>query len=503
MTMEQRASGILLHITSLPSDFGIGDLGPWSHHFVDLLSKSNQHYWNILPITPTNAQYGNSPYQPTSAFAGNTLMLSPELLVEDGLLSKESLEKLKLPFGRVDFKEVTAVKARMIKEAYLNFKKNNHKEGKVQVCDFEGFCSENSSWLSDYALFEAIEEVTGKPWYLWPNRLRDRDEHALAKKKDELTELVDQEKFAQFIFLRQWQLLKEYCKKRKVSILGDLPFYMSYDCVDVWSHPELFKLNTQKNPKYVGGVPPDYFSEEGQYWGNPIYDWQQLEKTHFLWWVERIRRNLSLCDILRFDHFRGFTAYWQIPASSRMARNGRWIRSPTKSFFRALKTTFVDVPFLAEDLGLITDRVRENLAFLGIPGMRVLLFAFDGSKDNPNLPVNHIVKSVVYTGTHDTNTVKGWFDDEATFEVKTDFFKYLGKQVLETKVSHEFIELALASKSNLSIIPLQDLLSLGSEARMNYPGKQSGNWEWRVKKQHLKSEDFEELRRLTKIAMRN
>ncbi len=490
----KRASGILLHITSLPSNFGIGDLGPWSYRFVDLLSKSRQRYWSILPTTPTSEQYGNSPYQPTSAFAGNTLLLSPELLVKDGLLSEEFVEELKLPFGQVAFEEVTAVKARMIKQVYLNFEKN---EKKLLSNDFEGFCSENSSWLNDYALFKALEQSIGKPWYLWPNQLRIRNEQALEQKNDELKELVKREKFAQFIFSRQWRHLKDYCQMRNVRIFGDLPFYMSYDNADVWSHPEMFKLDSEKRPKFISGVPPDYFSKEGQLWGNPIYDWQELKKIGFQWWIERIRLNLTRCDILRFDHFRGFTAYWQIPATSKTAKEGQWIRSPSKSFFRTLKKAFPNNPFVAEDLGFITDRVKKHLMFLDIPGMRVLLFGFDGSDDNPNLPVNISKNSVVYTGTHDTNTTKGWFNEEATYEEKERLFRCMNKEVLESQISYEFIKLALKSRANLAIIAMQDLLSLSSQARMNHPARFFHNWEWRIESEKMEDNNFDEFKTLT------
>ncbi len=502
MTLAQRSSGVLLHVTSLPSDFGIGDLGPWSYRFVDLLSKSNQHYWSILPIHPTSTQYGNSPYHSTSAFAGNTLLVSPEILVEEGLLAKEDIETLKQPDGRIDFKTVTAIKEKMLKKVYLNFSQNKTRAIKVNECDFKKFCVENSNWLDDYALFRALEGATEKPWYLWPSRLRDREAKALAQKGAELKNNVDQEKFAQFIFSRQWNSLKEYCQTKEVSIFGDLPFYMSHDSVDVWVHPKLFRLDNKKRPKYVGGVPPDYFSKSGQRWGNPTYNWKELEKTHFQWWISRIQRNLKLCNILRFDHFRGFTAYWQIHASLKTAKKGRWIRSPSKSFFKALRMFFPNLPFVAEDLGLITSNVQENLAVLGIPGMKVLVFAFNGSLDNSNLPINHAKNSVVYTGTHDTNTVKGWFIDEATYQEKECFFKYVGGKISKNQVSFEFIKLALASKANLTIIPMQDLLSLGSEARINCPAKPSQNWEWRLKNEELASENFEDFRKLTEASGR-
>jgi 4-alpha-glucanotransferase len=503
MTSAQRESGVLLHVTSLPSDFGIGDLGPWSYRFADLLSKTNQRCWSILPLTPTSTQYGNSPYHAASAFAGNTLLLSPEILAEEGLLTKDDIEPLKQPFGPVDFKTVTAAKGKMKKKAYFNFTHNKTRATKVYECDFEKFCSENTSWLSDYALFNALESVTEKPWYQWPLQLRDRDAKTLAQKEAELKNEVEQERFAQFLFSRQWDSLKRYCQQKEVAVFGDLPFYMSYDSADVWAYPGLFNLDNQKRPKYVGGVPPDYFCKSGQHWGNPTYNWQELAKTHFQWWISRIHHNLKLCDTLRFDHFRGFTAYWQIPSSHKTAKNGRWIRSPSKSFFAALKSFFPNLPFVAEDLGLITRNVRENLALLGIPGMRILVFAFNGSLDNPDLPMNHIENSVVYTGTHDTNTVKGWFIDEATCEGKEQFFKCVGRKVSEDQISREFIKLALSSRARLSIIPMQDLLNLGSEARMNNPAESSHNWDWRLQSGQLMDKNFEEFKTLTEVSRRS
>jgi len=503
MKIAQRANGVLLHVTSLPSDFGIGDLGPWSYRFVDLLAQANQRYWSILPLTPTSTKYGNSPYQATSAFAGNTLLISPELLFKDMLLSEKDIKRLRLPFGRVDFKAVTAKKKIMLKKAYRNFIQNGKSAIKAHDYDFEKFCLENSSWLDDYALYEAIQDFVNKPWYMWSISMRDKDASVLAQKRVELKEFIEQEKVAQFIFVRQWTFLRQYCQAKEVSVLGDLPFYMSYDSADVWTHPELFKLDSQKRPRYVGGVPPDYFSKTGQRWGNPVYDWREIKKTHFQWWVDRMRRNLELCDIMRLDHFRGFTAYWQIPASSKTAKEGVWIRVPSKSFFGNLRGFFPSMPLIAEDLGLITNNVKDNLKRLGIPGMRVLLFAFNGSEDNPNLPANHTKNSVAYTGTHDTNTVKGWFDEEATPEETKRVFKCVGRQVSKRQINLEFIKLVMASKSNLSIIPVQDVLDLGSEARMNHPARRFHNWEWRVKSEQLSSKSFEKLSEMTESSGRS
>ncbi len=503
MKLVERASGLLLHITCLPSEFGIGDLGPWSYRFVDILSQANQRYWNILPITPTSIKYGNSPYQATSAFAGNILLISPELLFKEMLLSEGDLRSLRQPFGQVAYEAVIAKKRVMLAQAYQKFARNGNSAITIQNYDFEKFCFENRGWLDDYALYMAICRSTNKPWNMWAKKLRDRDSRVIAEKTLELKVLIGQEKFGQFIFARQWNLLKKYCQDKDVHIIGDLPFYVCYESVDTWSKPELFKLDEEKRPLFIGGVPPDYFSKNGQRWGNPVYRWQDMEEKNFDWWMERIRRGLNLFDMIRLDHYRGFTAFWQIPASSKTAKGGRWIRAPSKHFFKTLKSSFPNLPFIAEDLGQITNSVRNNLKQLEIPGMSVLLFAFNGSEDNPNLPENHIKNSLVYTGTHDTNPVKGWFIEEASREEIEQTFKYLGREASKEQISHEFVRLALFSVSNLSIIPIQDVLNLGVESRMNHPGRRFHNWQWRVKSEQLASKKFENLAKMTENAARN
>ena len=503
MKIVNRASGILLHITSLPSDFGIGDLGPTSYHFVDLLSQANQHYWGILPLTPTSIQYGNSPYQPTSAFAGNTLLISPELLVEEGLLSKENAKVLRIPFGQVDFKSVTAKKRSMLKKAYQIFVQKGRNTKTLHNDDFDKFCLENQNWLDEYALFRAIRDLTDNPWVNWPTAIRDRESQALIQKGIELSVQIEQEKFSQFVFSIQWNLLRNYCHNNGVRIIGDLPFYVGFDSSDVWANPEMFKLNVLKEPRYVGGVPPDYFSKTGQRWGNPVYNWQFMKKTNFQWLMCRLHKNMQMCDLLRLDHFRGYIAFWQIPACSKTARTGKWIRVPSKSLFKKLKSCFPTMPIIAEDLGMITESVRNYMNCLELPGMRVLLFAFNGSSDNPNLPSNLTKNSVVYSGTHDTNTVKGWFLDQATQREKEQLLKILGKILSKDQISLEFIRLAMASKSILSIIPLQDVLNLGAEARMNNPAGQFNNWSWRVKKEQLTIKSFENIAKITEKAGRS
>jgi 4-alpha-glucanotransferase len=489
----ERTSGILLHITSLPSKFGIGDLGPASHKFVDQLMELKQHCWSILPINPTSQKQGNSPYMSDSAFAGNTLLISPAMLVEQGFLPKEfSMPKKPLRPNKVNYAAAEAEKKRMLRVAYQHCKTSA-----AIPKSFGDFSAEMSPWLDDYAVYKALKEQSGKPWFLWPSRLRDREKSSVTSKKESLAELVEREKFSQFLFFTQWRMLKECCLKRKVKVLGDLSFYVAYDSADIWAHPELFKLNRSKKPRFVAGVPPDYFSQTGQLWGMPVYDWRQMSDNCFEWWMSRLSHNLALFDVLRLDHFRGFVAYWQVPAHSATARRGQWVRAPAKTFFRRVYEQFPSSPFVAENLGYITKSVKETIRQLGIPGMRVLVFAFDGDNANPNLPRNHVEKSVVYTGTHDTNTVKGWFTQETNAKVKQRIFKYFGRNLSKDEVSWEFVKLAMSSKANLCIIPIQDILDLGAEARMNHPTRLRGNWEWRVTADQLAEKNTNKLVKIT------
>jgi 4-alpha-glucanotransferase len=318
-----------------------------------------------------------------------------------------------------------------------------------------------------------------------------------------MKERIEEEKFTQFIFFRQWKSLRDYCHKKKVNIVGDLAFYVSYDSADAWAHPEILKLDSRKRLEYVGGAPPDFFSRSGQIWRNPVYEWKELQRTGFSWWMNRIRHYLNLFDLLRLDHFRGFIAYWQVPAAARTAKKGRWIKAKSGNFFQTLHRSFPNLPFIAEDLGVITNNVRKPMKLLGIPGMRVLLFAFNGKRSNPHLPSNHTRNSVAFTGNHDTNTVKGWFVNEATDEERRRSFKCIGRTVSETEIGGEFIKLTLTSAAFLSIVPTQDILGLGTEARMNQPGRQFNNWEWRVTPEQLGSRRFEEFREITEASGRD
>lgn len=474
-----------MHITSLPSAYSIGDLGPESYAFADRLAELGQRYWSILPLTPTRLEDDNSPYQTPSAFAGNTLLISPQKLAENNLLPKTAAQTTPKPTAKVNYPAAYTQKAKILHLAYEKFCKNPAAAG--SGWDFAGFCLKKSGWLDDYALYAALRQKIGTPWFSWSVSLRKREPAAIQKAIRELKCEVEFEKFSQYLFFSQWNALKSYCRKKKIRILGDMPIYVAYDSADVWVHPELFKLNSAGKLLFVGGVPPDYFSVSGQLWGNPVYDWQKHEKTGFAWWIKRVRHNLELFDLLRLDHFRGFVAYWEVNARATTARTGRWVKGPSQAFFQTLKAAFPTLPFIAEDLGDIDDAVRNAIKWLGVPGMKVLLFAFDGKKNNPYLPQNHPQNSIVYTGTHDTNTVKGWFDKEAASKQKQNFFKVAGREVSAQDSSFEMVRLALKSPAKLSIIPLQDALGLGSDARMNNPGCPKNNWQWRVTPEQLKS----------------
>jgi 4-alpha-glucanotransferase len=486
LSNQKRASGILLHITSLPSAFGTGDLGPESYNFVDLLSGIKQHYWSILPLSPTRLEDGNSPYHTSSALAGNPLLISPEKLSEDGLLKEVPEVKLGYSTKRIAFKEVYKQKEAILAQVLAQRPQDN--------CEaFETFCEKNQEWLNDYALYFVLRCFSGKPWNLWETSVRKREKESIKRKTDTFKPQIDEVKFKQFLFFSQWQSLKEYCKRKQINIVGDIPFYVAFDSVDVWLHPELFILNKSGVPKFVSGVPPDYFSATGQLWGNPVYNWSKMAETGFEWWIDRIRHALNMYDKIRLDHFRGFIAYWQVPAKETTAQFGKWVNAKPDAFFDKIKTAFPMLPFIAEDLGYIDEPVRQAITRLGIPGMRVLLFGFNGSNNNPHLVKNHPECSVVYTGTHDTNTVKGWFIEEATSKEKSQLFKVVGKKITSKEVSYHLLRLALTSAAKLSIIPLQDVLSLDSDARMNNPKKSKDNWEWRVTNRQLSSNSLQLL----------
>jgi 4-alpha-glucanotransferase len=478
--LKTRRSGILLHLSSLPSPFGIGDLGPGARRFADFLAAAGQTVWQVLPLNPTAPIYGNSPYSGPSAFAGSPLLVSPELMEQDGLLDSEDLRDYpSLGEDRVPYAGVAEQKERLLRLAYERFRAVRSGHGHYE---FESFCTVNDHWLNDYALFVALKErFCGVAWCDWAVEIRDRAESAVEYWQGELADRIAMEKFIQFVFFSQWMDLKRYCNGLNIQIIGDAPIYVSYDSADVWSNPGLFKLDDHKRSYVVAGVPPDYFSETGQLWGNPIYNWDSLASTRYTWWVKRLGFYMKLYDLIRLDHFRGFVGYWEVPASEKTAVNGKWVKAPAHQFFSVLLRRFPYLPIIAEDLGIITADVREVMVRFGFPGMKVLLFAFGDVAHNHYAPHHHVRDCVVYTGTHDNNTARGWFLNEARDDEKRCLFQYLGRTITDDSVAWEMTRLAMMSVANLAVVPMQDVLGLGQEARMNMPSITYGNWEWRMK----------------------
>lgn len=488
----KRKSGILLHITSLPSKYGIGDLGPKAYEFARFLSRTEQTVWQILPLNPPSD--GVNPYHASSAFAGNPWLISCELLKRNNLLPENGIKPVsKFPENEVNFEKVISFKENLLEKAFERFKKKDNKK-------YENFCSNNSWWLDDFALFSALaDEYEEKDWTGWPAEVKNRDPEVLGSLKDKLHNRIKFEKFLQFTFFRQWNSLKGYCNNLNIRIFGDLPIYLNHGSADVWANPEIFKLDDEKKPTVVSGVPPDAFSDTGQLWGHPIYDWKELKKNEYNWWVRRVEHALELYDLLRMDHFRGYVSYWEVPADEKNAVNGKWEEGPAEDLFPLLLNRFPSSRFIAEDLGEITEDVVEIRKRFNIPGMRVLIFGFgDDFPNNPHLPHNFPKNSLACTGTHDTNTLRGWWENEASSQEKKRLFRYLGKETLCGEVSHELVRLAMRSVSKLVSIPMQDFLNLGQEARMNTPGSIEGNWKWRLKSKHLDENLEKEIREMTK-----
>lgn len=491
-----RASGILLHPTSLPGD-GIGDLGPEAHRFVDWLSEAGQRYWQLLPLVATNE--GGSPYNALSAFAGNTMLLSPRLLVDDGLLeADEAACPEALPGDCVAFGEVDRWKGRLVRRAYGAFRAG---WAPALRNAFQDYRERNRAWLDDYALFRALrDEHGGAAWTAWDEPLRRRDPDALLRAGSDLRDEVERHAFGQFLFDRQWGALRRHAHERGIGIIGDVPIFVAHDSADVWAHPELFFLEPDGAPTVVSGVPPDYFSETGQRWGNPLYRWDRMAEDGYAWWVERFRRTLEMVDVARIDHFRGFEAYWEIPAAEETAVHGRWVPGPGQGFFQALERQLGPLPLIAEDLGIITPEVDTLREELGLPGMRVLQFAFGGDDpENPHLPANYPALTVAYTGTHDNDTAVGWYRAAGAGE-------RAGLGALTERPPEEIhwamIEVVMRSPAGLVIVPLQDVLGLGSESRMNTPGTNEGNWDWRFESGDLTPALASRLRALTGAAGR-
>jgi 4-alpha-glucanotransferase len=481
---QGRMSGVLLHVTSLPSYGGVGDFGPAAYEFVDFLAAAKQRLWQVLPLSPTG--YGSSPYSALSAFAGNPDLISLERLVEDGWIARERIEGLAGRDGPANFGSVAAQKIPLIEEAAANFLDLAGDEMRAR---FQRFCQENMSWLPDYAMFNVLRRSFGYvSWSDWPAEFAQRKHDALTAVLNEHGRELAVEQAIQFFFDEQWSSLRAYCKARDIRILGDVAIFVNYDSADVWTNPHLFELDETGAMIRVSGVPPDYFSATGQRWGNPLYKWGELKERGFDWWVARIRRTLALYDIVRLDHFRGFEAYWSIAADEETAVNGQWVKAPGLELFQRLKDVFGELPFIAEDLGLITPEVDELREHFGMPGMRILQFGFSDRGAHLYLPHRFVPNTVVYTGTHDNNTTLGWWRDGATSVERTHVQIFAGPIERDDEIVGAMIRAAAGSVADLCIFPMQDILHLDSEARMNTPAAGEGNWTWRYKPDALRAE---------------
>ena len=499
-----RSSGILLHPTSLPGRFGIGDLGPEAYAFADFLIDAGQSLWQMLPLGPTG--YGESPYACYSAFAGNTLLISPEQLIKEGLLTTSDLpQQISMPAERVEFQRVQEFKNGLLRKAYERYQQTTDTNLRSA---FETFAQRYADWLDDYALFRALKDAHGGiAWNEWEPALVRRTPAALARAREQLQDEIEAQMFYQFLFFRQWFALKNYCNERGIKMVGDLPIFVAQDSADVWTNPEQFKLDKNGTPLVVAGVPPDYFSTTGQLWGNPLYNWDRMFEDGFKWWIKRVEATLSVVDIVRVDHFRGFAACWEIPGGDRTAERGRWVEAPGRELFTAIRKALGELPIIAEDLGVITPDVVALRDEFGFPGMRILQFAFGNGTKNIDLPHNYERNVVAYTGTHDNDTTVGWFSSvagegstrtekqiEREREFCLEYLKTGGKEI-----HWDFIRALLASVANTAIVPLQDLLGLGTEARMNLPNTTEGNWAWRFKPNALTNEISERLKKLTEL----
>ena len=490
--IRTRSAGILLHPTSLPGPHGMGDLGPAAHAWVDALARARQGFWQVLPLGPTG--YGDSPYQCFSAFAGNASLVSPDVLLREGLLLEADAHPAGFPPQRVEFERAIPFKARLLERAWERFRAGAAPGLRP---GFDDFCQSEAGWLDDFSLFMALKEAHGGlAWTGWDPALAARETEPLARARERLAGATGRHRFGQFLFFRQWRALREHARTRGVRLVGDAPIFVAHDSADLWAHRELFRLDARGLPEVVAGVPPDYFSATGQLWGNPLYDWEALARTGYRWWIDRLRSALRLVDLVRLDHFIGFERCWEVPAGSPTARAGRWAPGPRAAFLDAARAALGELPVIAEDLGLVTPEVEALRLRYGLPGMRVLQFAFAGAVEARFLPHRYDRDTVVYTGTHDNDTTRGWFAS-ATPSERRLLERYLGRDVREEDASWELMRLAWASVADLAVAPLQDVLSLGSEARMNVPGTATGNWRWRFLPEELTDALLERLAELT------
>jgi 4-alpha-glucanotransferase len=491
----KRSSGILLHPTSFPGPYGIGDLGPVAYRFIDFLADSGCKLWQVLPLGPTG--YGDSPYQCFSAFAGNPYMVSPDVLMEQGLLSRDDLADMSAwdPY-RVDFGGIYHWKPGLLDQAFTRFE--SLPRGAIHA-EFDAFRFDNAAWLDDFALFMALKDANGGvAWNQWPELLRNRNPQALSESRQTLALPILQVMFKQFLFFQQWNMLRSYVHSKGIQIIGDIPIFVAMDSADAWSHPDLFFLDEMGKPTVVAGVPPDYFSRTGQLWGNPLYRWDVHKFTGYKWWIERIRATLATVDIVRIDHFRGFAGYWEIPGGATTAEHGRWAPGPGADLFHAIRAALGDLPIIAEDLGEITPDVIELRDIFGLPGMKILQFGFSGP-DNPFLPHLYTSNCVTYTGTHDNDTALGWYRTCPPNE--RDFFhRYMARD--NRDVPGDMIRLIWGSVAVFALAPLQDFLGFGSEARMNFPGKVGGYWAWRMDENVLSEQLKARIRELNYLYQR-
>lgn len=496
-----RRAGVLLHVTSLPSPYGVGDMGPQAFEFVDFLASAGQTLWQILPLTPTETFLGDSPYSSPSVFAGNPLLISPELLARQGLVRLADLQQIPALSGdRVDYAAVTAQRRILLDAAFEAAAQGLGSDPE----HLEFVARAGPAWLDDYALFQVIKaRQGGAAWDRWPEPLRDRDPDALDALRAEAALELAKVAFEQRLFFTQWRDLKAHAASRGVAVVGDMPFYPTFDSADCWANPGLFKLGPDKAPTVVAGVPPDYFSETGQRWGNPVYDWEAMAATGYAWWMDRLARNLELADMVRLDHFRAFSAHWEIAADEKTAVNGRWVDGPGADFFTTLKKRFARMPVIAEDLGMITEDVRALRRAFSLPGMRVLMFGFGADlPESDNAWHNFDPNSVAYTGTHDNNTVRGWFETETSSEDRARMARYMGHEPGPDTVAWDMLRLCLLSVSRMAVAPMQDLLGLPASGRMNVPAVANGNWGWRMERGAASPDLAARLRELTEMAGR-
>jgi 4-alpha-glucanotransferase len=487
-----RRAGVLLHPTSLPGRFGVGDLGDELMAFLDWAEKAGMHIWQVLPLNPPG--YGYSPYGCISSFAGNPLLISPQRLVEAGLLPSIG-EVPDFADDHVDFERVTAFKNQLLRESFEHFETNGRNDQRAALKRFE----RDNKWLPEWSLYAALKQkFEGKQWSAWPREIARREKEAIAAATEELADEIRFHKYVQWVFFTQWAAVREAAYGRKIKIMGDVPIYVAGDSADVWANRNLFQLDENGEPRFVAGVPPDYFSETGQRWGNPLYDWDKMRSQNFRWWVARIRANLRFADMLRLDHFRGFAAYWEVPATEKTAMNGRWVPGPGRALFDAIRDAVGDVPLVAEDLGFITAEVHELRRAIDIPGMKILQFGFS-HVDSPHLPHRFEAETVVYTGTHDNDTARGWYET-ASEEERALAHEYLGCD--SDEFSDSLMRAAYTSVAETAVVPVQDILNLGSDARMNRPGAKSDNWSWRMEPGALTDRDAARMRHLAEITGR-